>query len=243
VRHGKPRIELEGTAEGLLGAYVGIPILGVVDVLADHAVATTQLCPGRSEARIQLQAASIEIAGLRELIVTAGQLVRPEVELIGACVVRRIGRGRGAATGQRQSEGLHHPPGDVVLQSEQIAQRRQDRMRREQRPTRGLDELRGGSQLVAGAEERPHHHTIDIGLGREGFEVRCFASETSDRGCGTHDQRAESRKRRGDGIRQAEGEEVRIRIGAQDTEWQHHEASERASQGRRFIAKGATHGA
>ena len=63
----------------------------------------------------------------------AGQLVPSEVELIGAGVVRRVRGGRRRSPRQRERERLHHTPGDVVLQPEQITQRRQNGVRREQR--------------------------------------------------------------------------------------------------------------
>ena len=58
-------------------------------------------------------------------------------------------------------------------------------------------------------------------------------------GAGAHDQRADARQRRRDRVRQAEGQEVRLGVGAEDAERQHHEARERAGQGRRVVARGA----
>src|SRR5207247_2976411 len=48
VRQGKPRVELEGSAEGLLGARVAVR--RAFYELADDAVTATQACPGGSEA-------------------------------------------------------------------------------------------------------------------------------------------------------------------------------------------------
>ena len=143
MRDRQARVELEGAAEGLLGLRVAA--WRGLDVLPDHAVAATEAGPRGSEGRIQLQAAPIEIARRREPVVGAGQLVRPEVELVGAGVARRVERGRGLDAREREREGLHDAVGDVVLKPEQVAQRRLHRLRREQRPARGLDQLRRGS--------------------------------------------------------------------------------------------------
>ena len=59
--------------------------------------------------------------------------------------------------------------------------------------------------------------------------LRSGASPGEARGDGAraHDERADARQRRGDRVGQAEGEEVRLGIGAQDAERQHDEARER----------------
>ena len=92
VRDREARIELERAAEGVFGARLAIWC--AFDVLADHAVAATEVSPRGSEARIQLQAALIQLARAREAVVGARELVRAEVELVGAGVVRRVRAGR-----------------------------------------------------------------------------------------------------------------------------------------------------
>ena len=181
-------------------------------------------------------AALVQVARPRESVVGARQLVRSKVELVGAGVVRRVGRGRRRSTAQRQRQRLHDAPRDVVLQPEQVAQRRLDRVRGEQRTAGGLDELRRGSNLVAGAQQRSHDHPVDVGLRRESFEIRRLAGEARGGGAGAHDQRADAGQRRRDGVRQAEGQEVGFGIGAQHAERQHDEARERAGQHRRVVA-------
>ena len=176
------------------------------------------------------------VVGARQLVARAGRARRR-----GRCAARRAWATPSAR--QRQRQRLHHAPGDVVLQPEQIAERRLDRVRREQRPARRLDQLRRGPQLVAGAQQRAHHHAIDVGLGRQRLEVRRLAGEARGGGARAHDQRADARQRGRDRVRQAEGEEVGLRIGPQDAERQHDQPRQRARQRRRVVAVDAANGA
>ena len=68
------------------------------------------------------------------------------------------------------------------------------------------------------------------------FEIGCVAREPRGRGARADDQRAGARQRRGDRIRQAECEEVRLWIGTQHAERQHDDASERLRQRPRAVA-------
>ena len=63
--------------------------------------------------------------------------------------MRRVGVGDDAAPAERQRQRLDDAAGDVVLQAEQIAERRLHGVRREQRAARRLDQLRRGPQLIA----------------------------------------------------------------------------------------------
>ena len=240
MRHGKARVELEGAAESLLRARLAVG--GRVDVLADDPVAPAEPGPGRSEAWVQLQAALVQIARSHQPLVHAGEVVRSKVERIRIGVVRRVGRGRRHSR-QRKRQRVHHAPCDVVLQAEQIAERRLDRVRREQRAARRLDELHRGSQLVAGAQQCSHDDAIDVGIHRQGLEVRRLSGKARGNRARAHDERADARQRRRDGIRQAEGQKVRVGIGTQGTERQHDEPGESLSQGRGVAGVHAPDGA
>ena len=106
----------------------------------------------------------------------------------------------------------------------------------EQRPARRLDELRRRAQLIARAQQRAHHHAIDVGLRGQRLEVGRLAGEARGDGARSHDQRSDAGQRRRDGVGQAERQEVGLRIGAQDAERQHDEARQRVRQRRRVVA-------
>ena len=63
VRDRQPRVEREGAAEGVLGAQLAVG--RGVDVLADDAVAATEVRPRGSEPRIELEAPLIQVARTR----------------------------------------------------------------------------------------------------------------------------------------------------------------------------------
>ena len=154
-----------------------------------------------------------------------------QIELVGTRVVRRVSAARDRA-GQRKRQRLDDPPRDVVLQPEQIAQRRLNRLRRQQRSARRFDELRRGAQLIAGSQQRAHDDAIDVGFRGQGLEVGCVAGEARCRGARAHDERADTGQRRRDRIRQAERQEVGLRIGPQDAKRQHDDPRERSGPSR-----------
>ena len=147
VRDRQARVELEGAAEGLLGARLAVGRCRRCTCRSRGG--SDRGAPSGREARVQLQAALVQVARLREPVVGARQLVRRAGRARRRA--RRAAR-RASASRPRRASGsdkrLHHAPGDVVLQPEQIAERRLDRVRREQRPARRLDELR--RRLAAG---------------------------------------------------------------------------------------------
>ena len=154
----------------------------------------------------------------------------------------RIRRRRQRAARERQRERVDDAPREIVLQMEQVSERRQHRMRRQQRPARRLDQLRGGAQLIARAQHRSHHHPIDADVDGERLQVRRVAAEAHRAGGRAHDQRAEARHRRGDRVRKTEREEVGLGIRAKNPEGQDHQAGERTRHGRRIVAERAAYG-
>lgn len=190
------------------------------------------------EVRIQIDAALVQLARLRELLVLARQFVGAQVEPVSLSVVGRIGRERDAAAGQHQRQGLDHTPCDVALETKQISQRRQHGMGREQRSAGRFDELRDGLQLTAGTHQRTHHHAIDAGFDRERFQVRQLAAEARSGGARTHHHRTEPRQGRSDRVRQAECQEVDLGIGAQHAKRQHHESRQRVRERRAETSNG-----
>jgi hypothetical protein len=58
----------------------------------------------------------------------------------------------------------------------------------------GLDELRRRAEAVAGADERPRHHEVDVGLRGQGPQVGRFAAEAGGHGARAHDERSASRQ-------------------------------------------------
>ena len=242
VRERQPGVPLERAAQGFLGRPAALS--GVLDELADHAPRAAELRPRGREAGVELEAALVEVAREGKLLVLAGELVRAEVEGVGRRVVRPLRRGRVGRGAEGQGEGLDHAAGDLVLQSEEIAERGLDGVGREERPARRVDELRRGAQLVAGAHERAHHHAVDVGLGRERLQVgRVGGGEARGGGARADDERAEPRERGGDRVGEAEREEVGLGVRPQDAEGQDHEAGEGASQGRALLALHAPHAA
>ena len=188
----QPRIERNRPLERVFG--VGLAVRRVLDVLANHTVAAAEMGPRRRKARIEIEGVPVEIARLRQPRIRARQLVRAQIELICARALRRIRRRRRQSSRQRQRQRLHHAPREIVLQPEEIAQRRLDRVRGEQRPAGRFDQLRRGSQLIAGAQQRAHDHPIHVGFGRQHLEVRCVAGKSRGSGARAHDQRADARQ-------------------------------------------------
>ena len=92
--------------------------------------------------------------------------------------------------GERQREPLDDASRDVILHPEQIAQRRLHRVRGQQRPFGRLDELRGRPQLIARAEQRAHHHAVDIGFDGEHLDVRRVPGKSRGGRARSHDQRS-----------------------------------------------------
>jgi hypothetical protein len=113
VRHRKTRVDRERSLKRLLGAQFAIGHGS--DELANHAMASAEMGPRGSKVWIQIQTTLIRFARGLESLIQTGQFVGAEVQLIGAGVVRRVGRGRRHASRERQRQRLDHAPGDVVL--------------------------------------------------------------------------------------------------------------------------------
>ena len=159
------------------------------------------------------------------------QLVPAEVELVRLRVARDIRRG-GRQADQRKRERLDHAPGDVVLKPEQVAEGRLHGQGGQQRPGWRLDELHRRAHLLTRAEQRSRDHPIHVGLRGNGLEVGRLAGKSRRDGARANDQRAGAGQGRGNRIGQAERQEVRLRIGTQRAERQHHETREHLGHGR-----------
>ena len=64
MRHREPRIESKRTAEGFLRALLAV--VCALDELADHPVTATDLRPGGRKSRVELEAAFVHGASLRQ---------------------------------------------------------------------------------------------------------------------------------------------------------------------------------
>ena len=132
-----------------------------------------------------------------------------------------------SAVGKRQRQRLHQPARDVVLQPEQIAERRLNGVRRQNGSARRLDQLGDHAQLIAGPQDRAGHDPIDIRFRCERLEVRRLPGELRGLRAGPDDERADAGQRRRDRVRQAEGQKIRFLVGTQRSERQNHQARER----------------
>ena len=119
------------------------------------------------------------------------------------------------------------PPRELVLQTEHVAERRLHGLRREERPRRRLDELRGHSELVAGAQERPQQHPIDVGLRGYRPQVRRVGGEAGRGGARSDHQRRQPREGHGDRVGEGEAEEVDLGVRAEQAERQDDDTGQR----------------
>ena len=159
------------------------------------------------------------------------QLVRAQVELVRLRVARDVRR-RGRQADQGKRERLDHALGDVVLKPEQVAKGRLHGQGGQQRPGGRLDQLDRRPHLFARAEQRSRDHAIDVGLRGKGLEVGRLAGKSRRDGARANNQRAGAGQGRRNRIGQAERQEVRLRIGTQRAERQHHETREHLGHGR-----------
>ena len=143
---------------------------------------------------------------------------------------RRPGRSRPRVAHEGQRQRRADATGDVVLQVEEIAERGLHRVRRQQRAIRRPHQLRRRADLVSRPQQRAHHHPIDVRLGGQGLQVGRRRGEAGRGGARPDDQRAQPRQRGRDRVGQAEGEEVGLRIRAEDVEGQHDQARQRVRQ-------------
>ena len=100
-------------------------------------------------------------------------------------------------------------------------------MRRQQCSARGLDQLRRNTQLITRAQQRAHHDTVNVGVGGQGFEIRGFCGEACRDGTRAQNEGRYARQRRRDGVGQAEGQKVGLRIGPEHTKRQHDQTRQR----------------
>jgi len=175
-------------------------------------VAPAEPRPGGGEVGVVLQALPVQVARHVELVVATRDLVGAQVELVGA---RAAGDVAGARLrSQGQGEGLREAAGQAVLEREEIAEGRLDRMGEDQRSRGRLRELDRHAQLVTRPQLRPHHHVVDVGLARDLLQVGRLRGEPAGGAGRAHDERSESRERRRDGVGEPEAQEVGLGVGA-----------------------------
>ena len=205
-----------------------------VDELADHPVAAAELRPRRREGRVHVQALPVEVAGPRQRVVSRGRARSRagRARRRGRCAARsrrgRRRRRRRAAGRQR----LDHALRDVVLQPEQVAERRLHRVRREQRarpaPRRAGRWRAAGRRRAAACPSRTRSTSASAASAlRSGASPAKRAAAALERTT----SEADPRERRGDRVGEAEGQEVGLGIGAQEPERQHHQAGQRRGPG------------
>ena len=236
VRHRQARVELERAAERVLGARLAVG--ATLDVLADHAVAAAELRPRRREVGIQLQAALVEVARLRELGVGARQLVGAQVQLVARALVGRVRRGRGVGAAERQRQaprpraarcrpagGTGRPGSDWTVCDVSSV------------PPGASTSCADARSWSPARSSVPMTTRSTSASAASAFRSGASPAKRAAVGARPHDQRADARQRRRDRVGQAEGQEVRLGIGTQDAEGQHHEAREGACQRGRVLAR------
>ena len=181
----------------------------------------------------------IELARRVQPVVGASELVPAQIQLVGTGIVRRVARRQRCPAGQRERQRVSDATGDVVLQSEEIAERRLDGVGRQHRAARRVHQLRRDAQLGARPQQRAHDHAIDVGLGGQRSEIRRVAAEPSRDGTRSKHQRSDSCERRGDRIGQAEREKVGLAVRTQDAEREHDQSRQwRAPARERWCSRG-----
>ena len=235
MQYRQVRIEALRPLEGSLGLG---GLGGQLVVLADHALAAAQPGPRRREQRVERHAPLIDLAGLRDPVPVPGQLVAAQVQLVGLGVARHVAvADTTALIAERLRQRRDDAADQLVLQREHVLQRVLCRVRPYHRPGWRLDELDRRPQLAAGAQDRAHQRHVHVGVRGQLPQVRGLRIEPRRRRARSHEQVAGSGQRRGDGIGQAEGQEVGLGVRPQDPEWQRDQPGHRPRSGRRHLAR------
>ena len=74
----------------VLGAAVAVGV--GLDDFPDDPMAAAEMRPRRRKERVELEALLVERPGLGHVLVAAGEVVGSEIELVGARIVRNVGR-------------------------------------------------------------------------------------------------------------------------------------------------------
>ena len=188
--------------------------------------------PPRREGRVLVDTLPVEVAGHGHVRPVAHHLVRPQVELVGPGARGHPAAPLPLALGERGGERLHDPPRELVLQLEDVAERRLESLRRHERAGRRLHELSGRAQLLARAQEGAGQHPVDVGLCRERLEVRRLGREARGGGARANDHRRQPGERRRDRVGQGEREEVDLGVGPQHAEGEDDQSRHRPRHGR-----------
>ena len=210
----------------------------LVHELADHAMAAAEMRPRRREIRDRARGTAVELARFAEPVVGCAR-----VRSRGDRARRRARRAAHRAAGDvvvppAAAPALRHLPRDVVLQPEEIAERRLHRMRGEQRAARRLDELRrrpaGRSPERSSVPMTTRSTSASAARAlKSGVSPAKRAAVALDRTIS--DPRPDKGRR--DRVGQTERQKVGFGIGAQHAERQHDQPRQRVGQRRRVIAR------
>src|SRR5262245_58989688 len=110
------------------------------------------MSPCGCKAWLQFETLFVEGARPHQPVIRSRKLVRPKIELVCTGIVRRV-RGWRSCADQGKRKSLDDAAGDVVLQMKEITERGLHGVRCQQRAAWSFDELHGGPQLIACAQQ------------------------------------------------------------------------------------------
>ena len=100
-------------------------------------------------------------------------------------------------------------------------------MRPQQRAVRRICELGRDAHFIPRTQERAGDDQVDVRLDADLVRIHRSVRESGRRHAGTHDERLQAAERAGERLRQAEGQELNVRVGPQHAERQHDQARHR----------------
>ena len=159
-----------------------------------------------------------------------GELIGAEIAFVGDRAGRNVVFERTVlAGGQRKRQRLNNPFDQIILKLEDIPQGRLRCIGPKQLAIGRLDELRGYPQVLAIRKDGAGQNGVHLGLFGNHLHVD-FRGGGKARGRhgGPHDQRINRSERVGDGIRQADRQEVGRLVLSQDAKWKDDQPGESA---------------
>ncbi len=150
--------------------------------------------PRRRVTRVGFDASQVEIASRAPLLGVLAELIGAQIVFVGLGTCRDVLPQHSLLTGaeferERRDDAL----GELVLQAEHVANRGLRGMRAHQCSAGRVRELRRNANLVARGEQRPGENQVDVGLGRDGFQVVCGRRKAGRDQAGANHQGFESR--------------------------------------------------